>query len=533
MKTLPLPSKILLFIALASSSLTLTACGLGSSPTPTPDPLTAVIGELSGEVLVRATEADQFAPAAVDRVLKTGGELQTGEDGFVRLDLSTGTIVRVTPSTMFTLQVVEPRPDGLFTRLRLSAGELWIILTGGELNVETPSGLAAVRGSFMHVTVDPATGAAMTDCLEGDCAFNNNGGAVPLVAGQNAFASDANTAPQRGRMNAADVARWTSVNPEAENVLPGLTETVRALEMSETPLASATPTTTSSPTNTFTPSPSATATVCPPLPEGWVTMVAQEGDTLESLAEVFGIEARQLALGNCFPLSKQLTAGDILFVPPNMAATKTFTPTASTCGAPADWITYTVQLGDSLNGLAEATGTSVAEIQFANCLEDEINIIVGQRLKLPQYPNGATPTTQMLKIDFDPNSISPPTDSELNCSQNIVVVNNVHVTAISTEINYVKLKYKIDSSDWYYDNNNMRLVSGGPTDAGGWDGFYEGMITIDSANAYTPLNSSFLASIILRPLAAEHTVELWIEAEDVDSNSVEIKASTYKIPDCP
>jgi LysM repeat protein len=474
---------------------------------------------------------------------------------------------------MFTLQMIESRPDGLFTRLRLSAGELWIILTEGELNVETPSGLAAVRGSFMHVTVEPATGAAMTDCLEGDCAFNNNGGAVPLVAGQNAFASDANTSPQRGRMNAADVARWTSVNPEAENVLPDLTETVRALEMSETPLASATPTTTFPPTITFTPSPSATATVCPPLPEGWVTMVVQEGDTLESLAEVFGIEARQLALGNCFPLSKQLTAGDILFVPPNMAATKTFTPTASTCGAPAGWVTYTVQTGDSLIGLAKATGTSVAEIQYANCLEDETNILVGQRLKLPQSPDEATPvnsytpavvsatptntptptptdkepvstatqtqtatstsTTQLLNIVVDSNGISPPTNSELSCAQNLVYVNNVHVTAVSTEISYVKLKYKIDGSNWFYDNDNMTKVSGGPTDAGGWEGNYQGIITIDSANAYIPLNGSFLASIISRPLAAEHTVELWIEAEDVDGTFVEVKASTYKIPDCP
>ena len=451
MKTVSLPSKIFVFIALASSLLTLTACSLGSSPTPTPDPLTAVIGELSGEVLVRSSEADQFAPAAVDQVLETGAELQTGEDGFVRLDFSNGTIVRVAPSSTFTLQLIEPRPEGLFTRLRLNAGELWIILTEGELNVETPSGLAAVRGSFMHVAVDPITGAAATDCLEGDCAFNNNGGAVPLVAGQNAFASDANTAPQRGRMNAADVARWTSFNPEAENVLPGLTETARALDMSETPLASATPTTTFTPTITFTPTVSATATVCPPLPEGWVTLVVQEGDTLESLAEVFGIEARQLALGNCFPLSKQLTAGEIIFVPPNMAATKTFTPTASTCGAPADWVTYTVQTGDSLIGLAKATGTSVAEIQYANCLEDETNILVGQRLKLPQFPDEATPvnsytpavisatptitltptsteeepvstatrtqtatstsTTQLLKIVVDPNGISPPTNS--------------------------------------------------------------------------------------------------------------------------
>lgn len=401
-------SKFFFLIVLICFTLLLTACGSGASPTPTPDPTSPMIGELGGEVLVRSSEADQFAPAALGQVLKTNTDLQTGDDGFTRLDFPNGTIVRLASSSMVTLQVLEAGPTGLFTRLRLNTGELWIILKNGELNVETPAGLAVVSGSFMHVAVDPATGATLTDCLEGDCAFNNNGGAVSLVAGQNASAPDANSAPQLGRMNAADVARWTSVNPEAENVLPGLTETVRALEMSETPAASATATVTFTPTASLTPTVSATATSCPPLPEGWVTRVVQEGDTLESLARLYGIEPRQLALGNCFPLSKQLTAGEVIFVPPTLAPTETFTPTASTCGAPADWITYTVQTGDSLIGLAEATGVSVDEIQYANCLDDETKILVGQKLRLPKFPVEATPA-----ISYTPPVVSnTPTSTE-------------------------------------------------------------------------------------------------------------------------
>jgi LysM repeat protein len=418
-------SKITLLIALISSILILTACGSGPSPTPTPNPVSPVIEELGGEVLVRPSDADQFAPAPLGQVLQTNTEVQTGDDGFARLSFPNGTIVRVAPSSMVTLQVLEAGPTGLFTRLRLSAGELWIILTEGELNVETPAGLAVVRGSFMHVAVDPATGATLTDCLEGDCAFNNNGGAVSLVAGQNAFAPDANSTPQLGRMNAADVARWTSVNPEAENVLPGLTETVHALAMSETPPASATPTTTFTPTASFTPTVSATATVCPPLPEGWVTRVVQEGDTLESLAELYGIEPRQLALGNCFPLSKQLTAGEVIFVPPTLAPTETFTPTASTCGAPADWITYTVQTGDSLIGLAEATGVSVDEIQYANCLDDETKILVGQKLRLPKFPVEATPA-----ISYTPPVVSnTPTSTEEEPTSTATVTETPTATA--------------------------------------------------------------------------------------------------------
>lgn len=70
-------------------------------------------------------------------------------------------------------------------------------------------------------------------------------------------------------------------------------------------------------------------------------------------------------------------------------------PTVTPCGPPAGWVEYIVQQGDTLSRLAQATGTTVAEIQLANCLADT-TIFTGNRLFLPVLPATPTPTVTPL-----------------------------------------------------------------------------------------------------------------------------------------
>ena len=72
------------------------------------------------------------------------------------------------------------------------------------------------------------------------------------------------------------------------------------------------------------------------------------------------------------------------------------TPSATVCVAalPPGWMTYRVQAGDTLSGLALNTGTTVAELRRINCLTED-TIVVGQVLYLPRLPvrtPGATVT---------------------------------------------------------------------------------------------------------------------------------------------
>lgn len=71
------------------------------------------------------------------------------------------------------------------------------------------------------------------------------------------------------------------------------------------------------------------------------------------------------------------------------------TPTPSECAAtrPEGWVEYRVQAGDTLSGIAAASGTTLEEIMTVNCLENARLIRVGQLLFVPRTPVGSEPTT--------------------------------------------------------------------------------------------------------------------------------------------
>ncbi len=61
-----------------------------------------------------------------------------------------------------------------------------------------------------------------------------------------------------------------------------------------------------------------------------------------------------------------------------------------TCtGPPSSWIAYTIQAGDTLTALALTSGSSVIQLQRANCLTDE-TLIAGALFYLPQIPPSPT-----------------------------------------------------------------------------------------------------------------------------------------------
>jgi len=191
--------------------------------------LTANLSDIIGEVYALQPNQPNFEKAKDYMVINSGGQIRTLENSKVRLDISDGNIVRLGPSTIFTLQGEESTAEGLFTRLKIEAGELWIILKGGSLNVETPSGVASVRGSYMSVSVDPQSGTVKITCLEGTCSIKNDGGTVTLVAGETAQVVNSTTPPTTGRMSEADVKKWLEMNPEATVIVLAHSATVDTL----------------------------------------------------------------------------------------------------------------------------------------------------------------------------------------------------------------------------------------------------------------------------------------------------------------
>jgi len=205
--------------------------------------LSATLSELRGKVDAKQAGQGTFIPASAGSVLEVNGQIQTGDDGRVRLDLSSGTILRVSPSSIFTLTSNDEVEGGLATKIKLDVGKVFVILSGGSAEVETPSGVASVRGSYMKVEVDPETLNVYITCLEGNCSASNPAGTVNFTQGEKTilFQKDPVTGnwtiPNVEPMNPDEFQEWLDENPETQELFNQAVATMTAMaEPTEPPV---------------------------------------------------------------------------------------------------------------------------------------------------------------------------------------------------------------------------------------------------------------------------------------------------------
>ena len=215
--------------------------------------LRAALSEIAGVVEVQNGAQDPYNPVNDGFVLGSTMQLQTKQDSKVRLDLSSGSIVRLGQLTIFSLASEQTGSQGGLSQIGLQAGRVWIILKGGSLDVTTPAGLASVRGSYMSVWVEPKINRITVCCLEGKCGFTNKGGNVDLTSGQKIVSSNLNITPPVEKMDQVDIQSWLDNSPESVAIIPQITSLVASSTLSATPTPTSTPTPTASPTTTSTP----------------------------------------------------------------------------------------------------------------------------------------------------------------------------------------------------------------------------------------------------------------------------------------
>lgn len=93
---------------------------------------------------------------------------------------------------------------------------------------------------------------------------------------------------------------------------------------------------------------------------------------------------------------------------PTTASTRLPTATSSpAAGAactpeqPDGWVSRRVRVGETLSGLAAATGTTVSELMRVNCIEDAARIAINQQLFLPRQPAGSAAVETPGQDDHD------------------------------------------------------------------------------------------------------------------------------------
>jgi len=152
-----------------------------------------------------------------------------------------------------------------------------------------------------------------------------------------------------------------------------------AIFASDTPVPTDTPTPlppSATPTITLTPEPSLT-----PTPSGPLTYIVEEGDTLFSISQQFGVTM------------------DVLITANNLANPDTPLPESV---VPGSLIEYVVKTGDNLQSIAVKFNSTVDAIAKANDLDPKDVLFVGRRLLVPVNIVTPAPTSTT-----DPNPSTP------------------------------------------------------------------------------------------------------------------------------
>lgn len=184
----------------------------------------ALLSEIENDVTAKIESSSEFSSASVGMVIPIGGTIQTGDDSRAKLSLSPeNTIVRVGPNSSFTLSQMNDENGEPKTTLQLLFGKIFILLNGGSLEVQTPSGVASVRGSLLSVEYDAETNRVRASCLEGFCSLENeNGEEVEMTEGESAFIDEAGEMSEVGEMDQDEVQDWLEENPELDEFMDEL-----------------------------------------------------------------------------------------------------------------------------------------------------------------------------------------------------------------------------------------------------------------------------------------------------------------------
>jgi len=314
----------LVLMLVVAAALSLSACDRGLTATssvavPTATPGRAArIGEIVKIVQARASAAEEFAQAVLGRVLAVGGQVRTLDESKARVDFSEGTIVRLAENTLLTVAELPASAGEPRARFQFDSGKVWVALFGGLIELETPVGTAAIRGSFSVVEFrpgllsDPNDDVLIVDCVEGACRAQSaqvdeqlgNLERVVLRVGR---------PPERSLLTSDDVLDFIRNNPEVGSALAA---TLAAAPVTPTLLPTATATFSSTPT----PSPTATLPATPTataFPSALILgrHVVRGGETLLCIARAYGVWPDAIAQTNGLVSPFSLAVGQILNIP--------------------------------------------------------------------------------------------------------------------------------------------------------------------------------------------------------------------------
>ncbi|PID86917.1 MAG: hypothetical protein CSB13_01975 [Chloroflexi bacterium] len=120
----------------------------------------------------------------------------------------------------------------------------------------------------------------------------------------------------------------------------------------------------------------------PTTPEQNTTHMAQTGETLTSISQLYGVSVEQLAVANNLTISSELVAGQTLIIPAADAAA-TVPDEQAPEKTESGEIVHIVQPGENLFRISLRYGKTVAEVAAHNGIANPHYIYPGQEIRIP------------------------------------------------------------------------------------------------------------------------------------------------------
>ena len=117
----------------------------------------------------------------------------------------------------------------------------------------------------------------------------------------------------------------------------------------------------------------------------------QEGDTIASIADTFGVDPEGIRRSSYLPTGENLRAGQVLVIPnPGQSPSDAALMAAEREGT-SPWVStaHWVESGDTLAGIAALYGHDPVTLADFNGIDDPTEINVGQRILIPPVRDGA------------------------------------------------------------------------------------------------------------------------------------------------
>jgi hypothetical protein len=191
-------------------------------PAPSLEKDIALVLKTTGQVQINSTN-DTWQNAARGTRLHAGAQVRTGDQSLAAIVFTDDkSLLKVRSNSKVVIngkrEAASSGSQRIFKTIAMEAGELWAKVTKGtsSFRVETPSGVAAVKGTIFYGALD-GEGKFYIICLDGVVELINNLGSVLVKAGQTGISAP-NMAPEAHSSTPGEMPNWAGDNDSSGEI---------------------------------------------------------------------------------------------------------------------------------------------------------------------------------------------------------------------------------------------------------------------------------------------------------------------------